>query len=117
MVSKGVQMSEYNITEVKFAQNHTTGEEKELSLEIVFVRRYVDLWTSLSMYSRTIFQMFQLVCVYRYDIYFFSLFIPTLCLIVAAMITLYLSTDHFEVNIQVISMPGYLSVVAAQLNV
>ena len=45
VVSKGVQMSEYNITEVKFAQNHTSGEEKELSLEIVFVRRYVDLWT------------------------------------------------------------------------
>ena len=39
VISKGVQMSEYNITEVKFAQNHTTGEEKELSLEIVFVRK------------------------------------------------------------------------------
>ena len=58
VVSKGVQMSEYNITEVKFAQNHTSGEEKELSLEIVFVRRYVDLWTSLSMYSRSYFSCF-----------------------------------------------------------
>ena len=46
MISKGVQMSEYNITEVKFVQNQTIKEEKELSLKIVFVRRYVNLKTS-----------------------------------------------------------------------
>ena len=38
---------------------------------------------------------------FRYEVYFYSLFVPSMCLIAVAMITLYLSTDHFETNIQV----------------
>ena len=37
----------------------------------------------------------------NYGIYFLNLFIPTLCLISAATVTLYVDKCHFEINVQV----------------